>query len=132
MARELESAYDWRPPVAISTVALLVCVALLARSQVVGWLSAAIVIALGWAGYLGIVWLRTQAYVLVDGDTLTVRTFRELHAIKGADLVKVVQVLTPSGPSYKLSVRAADGSLGGTGRRPRCSAGAIRPSSAGY
>ena len=110
-AKVLESAYDWRPPVAVSSGLLVVCVGLVAASQAVGWLSAAILLVLGWAAYLGVVWLRTQAYLMVDGDTLTVRTFRDRHAIVGADLVKVVQVLTPSGPSYRLSVRTADGSL---------------------
>lgn len=111
MAQPLVSAYDWRPPVGVSTVALVVCVALLARSQVVGWLSAAVVVVLCWACYVAVVWRRTRAYLMVDGDTLTVRTFLDRHQILGADLVQVVQVLTPRGPSYTLRVRAADGTL---------------------
>ena len=111
MAHPLELAYNWRLPVAVSSVGVVLCIGLLARSQAVGWLSAAIVLALCWLAFLGVVWLRTQAYLMVNGDTVTVRTFRTLHHVKGADLVRVTQVLTPSGPSYKLGVRGADGTL---------------------
>ena len=107
MAHPLESAYNWRLPVTVSTVGLVLCVGLLGRSQAVGWLSAAIVLALCWLVFLGVVWLRTQAYLMVDGELLTVRTFREFHRIAGPDLVRVGQVLTPSGPSYRLYVRGA-------------------------
>ncbi len=111
MAHPLESAYNWRLPVSVSSVGLVLCIGLLARSQTVGWLSAAIVLALCWVAFMGVVWLRTQAYLMVDGDTLTVRSFRTMHEIKGADVVKVIQVLTPSGPSYRLVVRTADGTV---------------------
>lgn len=110
MAHPLESAYNWRLPVVMSTVGLVLCVGLLARGQVVGWLSAAIVLVACWLLFLGLVWVRTQAYLMVDGDTVTVRTFRRFHDVKGADVVAVAQVLTPSGPSYRLTVRGdADG-----------------------
>ncbi len=111
MAHPLELAYNWRLPVAVSSVGLVACVGILARSQVVGWLSAAVVLLLCYLVFLAVVWVRTQAFLMVDGAVLTVRTFRAFHRIEGASVVKVTQFLTPSGPSYKLTVRGADGNL---------------------
>ena len=48
---------------------------------------------------------------MVDGADLTVRTFRDFHRIEGARVVKMTQLLTPNGPSYRLTVRAEDGRL---------------------
>ncbi len=111
MPHPLELAYNWRLPVAVSTVGLVACVGLLARSQVLGWISAAVVLVLCYAVFLGVVWWRTQAYLMVDGADLTVRTFRAFHRIDGARVVKMSQLLTPNGPSYRLTVRAEDGRL---------------------
>ncbi len=111
MAHPLELAYNWRLPVAVSTVGLVACVGLLARSQVLGWVSAAVILVLCYAVFLGVVWWRTRAYLMVDGADLTVRTFRDFHRIEGARVVKMTQLLTPNGPSYRLTVRTEDGRL---------------------
>lgn len=107
----LESTYHWQVPVVVSSVVLVAGIGILARGQVVGWWSAAVVLVLCYAVYLGVVWVRAQAYLLVDGPVLTVRTFRTFHRIEGPDLVKVAQVLTAKGPSYKLSVRTDEGHM---------------------
>ena len=109
MVHPLELAYDWRLPVALSSVGLVASIGILVRSQVVGWLSAAILLVLCYAVFVAVVWVRTQSYLLVDGAFLTVRTLWEFHRIEGASVVKVTQVLTRRGPSYKLAVRREDG-----------------------
>lgn len=111
MTEPLESDYDWQGPVALSVVVLLAGIGLLAYARPVGWISAALVLTGCWVAYGFVVYRRTRAYLRVDGPTLTVRSFRAFHEISGPDLVKVSQLLTRRGPSYRLTVRAADGRL---------------------
>jgi hypothetical protein len=46
---------------------------------------------------------------MIDGSVLMVRHLRKFHTIDAADVVAVDEFLTPNGPSYKLTVRGADG-----------------------
>jgi len=108
MAHPLELSYNWRTPAFFASVAAAICVGALARARATGWLSALVVVAL-WALLVGLIYLRTRAYLLVDGSQLTVRRFQRLHTIEAVDLVGVAQFLTPNGPSYRLTVRGADG-----------------------
>jgi hypothetical protein len=109
MAHPLELSYNWRTPTFIASVATAICVGALARSQRTGWVSALAVVLGLWALVVGVIYLRTRAYLLIDGSRLTVRRFRSLHTIEAADLLGVAEFATPNGPSYRLTVRAPDG-----------------------
>jgi hypothetical protein len=108
MAHPLELSYNWRTPAFIASVAAAICVGALARSQRTGWVSALVVVLGLWALVVGVIYLRTRAYLLIDGSRLTVRRFRRFHTIEAADLMAVAEFVTPNGPSYRLTVRAPD------------------------
>ena len=109
MVHPLELSYNWRTPVAVATIGLVACVALLARSRVDGWPSVAVILGLSWLIFLAVVWLRTRAYLMVDGPILRVRRYQHFHDLDGRSIRKVTQFLTPSGPSYKVFVAKPDG-----------------------
>jgi hypothetical protein len=109
MAHPLELSYNWRTPAFIASVAAAICVSALARAQRTGWVSALVVVLALWALIVGLIYLRTRAYLLIDGSQLTVRRFRRFHTIEAADLMAVAEFVTPNGPSYRLTVRAPDG-----------------------
>lgn len=109
MAHPLEVSYHWRPPVLFASVGVVICVGVLIRGQVRGWVSAVVVIVVLWAVFVGLAFLRTRAHLMVDGSRLTVRRCRRFDVVEGADLASVTQFQTPSGPSYRLTVRRPDG-----------------------
>jgi hypothetical protein len=102
----LEYFYNWRTPAAFASLAAVICIGILVRGRVNGWLPALVVVVVLWALVVGLIYLRTRAYLLVDGSRLTVRRFRKFHPIEAADLV--AEFLTPNGPSYRLTVRGPD------------------------
>lgn len=104
--RELELSYNWRTPVTIASIGLVLCVLLLVRTQANGWLGVAAALVALWAVFLTVVWARTRARIEIDGPRLTVRKLRETHVLDGRKVVAVREYLTNSGPSYK--VRLAD------------------------
>jgi hypothetical protein len=105
----LEHSYNWRTPAAFASLAAVICIGILVRGRVNGWLPALVVVVALWALVVGLIYLRTRAYLLVDGSRLTVRRFRKFHTIEAADLVAVSEFLTPNGPSYRLTVGGPDG-----------------------
>ena len=109
MAHPLELSYNWRTPAFIASVAAAICVSALARGQRTGWVSALVVVLALWALIVGLIYLRTRAYLLIDGSRLTVRRFRRFDTIEAADLMAVAEFVTPNAPSYRLTVRAPDG-----------------------
>ena len=109
MPHPLEQSYNWRTPATFASIAAVICVGVLARGQVNGWLPALVVVIALWALLVSVLYLRTRAYLMVDGSRLTVRRFRKLITIEAADLIAVSEFLTPNGPSYRLSVRGPDG-----------------------
>jgi hypothetical protein len=109
MAHPLELSYNWRTPAFFASLAAAICVGVLARGQMPGWVSALVVVVALWALIIGVMYLRTRAYLLIDGSRLTVRRFRTFHTIEAADLIAVTEFVTPNGPSYRLTVRAPDG-----------------------
>ena len=111
MPHPLEQSYNWRTPSTLASIAALICIAALARGRVNGWLPALVLVVVAWAFIVGIIYLRAQAYLMVDGSRLTVRRFWKLTTIEGADLVAVKEFLTPKGPSYRLSVRGPAGQI---------------------
>ena len=108
MSHPLEQAYNWRTPATFASLAAVICVAVLLRGRVNGWLPALVVVLGLWVLVVGLIYLRTRAYLIVEGSQLTVRRFREFHTIEAADLVAVNEFLTPSGPCYRLTVRGPD------------------------
>jgi hypothetical protein len=109
MAHPLELSYNWRTPAFFASLAAAICVGVLARGQMPGWVSALVVVVALWALIIGVMYLRTRAYLLIDGSRLTVRRFRTFHTFEAADLIAVTEFVTPNGPSYRLTVRAPDG-----------------------
>jgi hypothetical protein len=109
MAHPLELSYNWRTPAFFASLAAAICVGVLTRRQVTGWVSALAVVVALWALIIGVIYRRTKAYLLIDGSRLTVRRFRTFHTIEAADLIAVTEFVTPNGPSYRLTVRAPDG-----------------------
>ena len=109
MPHPLELSYNWRTPATFASIGAVICAGVLARSKATGWLPALVVVVALWALIVGLIYLRTRAYVLVDGSRLTVRRFQEFHTIEAADLVAVSEFVTPNGPSYRLTVRNPDG-----------------------
>jgi len=105
----LELSYNWQTPAVFATVGAFTCVGVVVRSRVTGWPAAAVLVVVLWALFTGILFLRTRAYLLVDGDRLTVRRFRTFHTVRGMDVLAVREYLTPHGPSYRLTAGAADG-----------------------
>ena len=113
MAHPLELSYNWRAPALFATIGAFICLSVLIRGRVTGWLAAAVVVLLLWLSFIGVLYLRTRAYLLAEGDRLSVRHWVRLHTIAADQLVGVREFLTPHGPSYRLTVRAE----GGTTRR---------------
>ena len=109
MAHPLELSYNWRTPALFASLAAAICVGALARGQVAGWVSALVVVVALWALVVGVIYLRTRAYLLIDGSRLTARRFRRFHTIEAADLISVSEFVTPNGPGYRLTLRAPDG-----------------------
>jgi hypothetical protein len=104
----LEHSYNWRTPTVFGSLAALICVGVLARSTVPGRLPALVVVVMLWALIVGVIYLRTRAYLLVDVSRLTVRRFRGFHTIEGRDVLAVAEFRTPNGPSYRLTVQGSD------------------------
>jgi hypothetical protein len=109
MAHPLELSYNWRTPALFASIAATICVGALTRGRITGWVSALVVVVALWALVVGVIYLRTRAYLLIDGSRLTVRRFRTFHTIEAADLIAVAEFVTPNGPSYRLTVRAPGG-----------------------
>jgi hypothetical protein len=109
MAHPLELSYNWRTPALFASIAATICVGALVRGRITGWVSALVVVVALWALVVGVIYLRTRAYLLIDGSRLTVRRFRTFHTIEAADLIAVAEFVTPNGPSYRLTVRAPGG-----------------------
>jgi hypothetical protein len=104
MGQPLPLSYNWQAPLVFATVALVVCLGILARGRPVGWLSAGLVLVLCWVGYCVVVWLRTRSYLLVEGPVLTTRHWRRVERIEGSQVRAVKEHLTPAGSSYRLEV----------------------------
>lgn len=102
MGQPLQLAYNWRTPLVIASVGLVVCLGILIRSHPPGWVSAGAVLVLFWAGYCGVVWLRARAYLLIEGAVLTSRHWRDFERVEAHQVRAMTEVLTPAGPSYRL------------------------------
>jgi hypothetical protein len=108
MPHPLEQAYNWRTPVTFASLAAVICAGVLLRGRVNGWLPALVVVVGLWALVVGLIYMRTRAYLMVDGSRLTVRRFRTFHTIEAADVVAVKEFQTPNGPCYRLTVGRPD------------------------
>jgi hypothetical protein len=111
MPHPLELSYNWRTPALFASVAAVICVGALARGRATGWLPALVLVVALWALIVGLIYLRTRAYLLVDGSRLTVRRFRKFDTIEAAELVGVAEFSTPHGSSYRLTVQGPDGQI---------------------
>lgn len=102
MAHPLESSYHWRTPVGVSTVALSTCLGLVSSSTSNRWVPAAVLLVGVWAAFLVVVYVRTRAYILVDGPILRVRRYRRFVELDGRVVVAVREYPTAFGPCYKV------------------------------
>jgi hypothetical protein len=109
MAHPLEVSYNWRLPVAIASVAAFGCIVVLAEGRAAGWVPVALLVVLIWAVFVLVMLRRARSYLMVDGSTLVLRPWRAYVRIEGDQVRAVRQVLTPRGPSYKLTVDGPDG-----------------------
>ena len=109
MTSPLELSYNWRTPALFASIGAVICLSVLIRGRVNGWLAAAAMVLLLWVVFVGVLYLRTRAYLMVDSDRLTVRQYRRFHTITADQLLAVSEVITPHGPSYRLTVRTDDG-----------------------
>jgi hypothetical protein len=100
--RQLELSYNWRGQMVIASIVLVVCGAVLVRSQLNGWIGALGVVVVLWAAYLALVWSRSRALMIVDGHQLTVRRVRRTYLVDGRKVESVREYLTNSGSSYKI------------------------------
>jgi hypothetical protein len=110
MAHQLELSYNWRTPALFATVGAFICLGVLIQGRVPGWLVTASIVVLLWVVFIGVIFLRTRAYLLADGDRLIVRHYGKFHTLTADQIVAVKEFLSPHGPSYRLTVRAEDGS----------------------
>jgi hypothetical protein len=104
MAHPLQLSYQWQLPLTFATVGLVVCVGVLSSGRAPGWVGAATVLVAIWAAFVGLVWVRTRAHLLLDGPRLEVRQVRTLREVEAAQVVAVRQVRTTHGLSYRLRV----------------------------
>ena len=109
MAHPLELSYNWQTPALFATVGAFICIGTVVRGRVEGWPAAVAAVAVVWALFIGVLYLRTRAYLLVDGDRLTVRRYRGFTTVRGDQVAEVEEYLTPNGPSYRLTVRTPEG-----------------------
>ena len=109
MPHPLEHSYNWQTPALFASIAAVICVVVLVRGRVGGWVPALIVVVVLWALVVGLLYLRARAFLLIDGSRLVVRRFRKFQTVEAADLMSVHEFMTPNGPSYKLTVLGLDG-----------------------
>lgn len=109
MAHPLEPSYNWRTPVSLSGIGLVVCLGLLSGSGATGWLPVALALAAVEVLFLAVVYSRARAYLMVDGPTLRLRRFRRFVEVDGGQVRAVRQVLTSHGPSYRILVITEQG-----------------------
>lgn len=102
MAHPLPLSYHWQVPVLFSSVGLFVCAGVLIRGRPDGWLTVVLILVGLWASFVLLVWLRTRAYLMVDGAVLRTRHRRSFSEVRGPEVEAVRQFLTPNGPSYRL------------------------------
>ncbi len=108
MVHPLESSYRWRTPVAVASVGALVTASLVAESQAAGWLAVVALLLALWLGFLGVVWLRTRAFMMQDGPILKVRRFREFVELDGRLVEQVRETLSPNGLCYRVRLAGDD------------------------
>jgi hypothetical protein len=110
MAHPLELAYNWRTPAFLATMGAFVCLSVLVHGRVAGWVAAAFVVVSLWAVFVGVLYLRTRAYLLIEGNRLSVRRYGRIHTVTADQVLAVKEFLTPHGSSYRLTVRTETGS----------------------
>ena len=110
MGAPLEPSYKWQGPLATSTAGALLCIILLAVTGASGWGTVAALVGLLWAAFVAGIYLRTRAFLQVDGSTLTVRRYRGRHTVAGSQVKRVTEFLTRRGPCHKLTVQTGSGS----------------------
>jgi hypothetical protein len=109
MAHPLPLSYHWQVPVLFASVGLFVCAGALIRGRPDGWLAVVLILVGLWASFVLLVWLRTRAYLMVDGAVLRTRHRRAISEVRGPEVDAVRQFLTPNGPSYRLRLGRVDG-----------------------
>lgn len=110
MPHPLESSYNWRTPSTLASVGLVISLGFVTSSRMNGWLPVAFVFTFLWAVLMVVIWVRTRAYLMVDGPQATVRRFRRFVVIDGRSVTSVRELMTPNGLSYSLTVTTPDGS----------------------
>lgn len=108
MAHPLELAYNWRLPLTFSTVGLSICIGVLLPVRDGSGVVTVVLVVL-WAAFMVLLWVRTRAYLMVDGPRLRVRSAFALHEVEAGQVTAVRQHSTPHGPARRLTVRSPGG-----------------------
>lgn len=99
----LRLTYDWQQPVFFTALPMIFCALYaLFTGHETAWF-AAFTIFLIWLMYVGLVWLRTRAYLRIDDDdVLHVRRFFGMKTVRGEDVVKAKEVVNGRSPDVLL------------------------------
>lgn len=108
MAHPLPLNYHWQPPVVVTSVGALLLSGVLIRSDTAGKWSVVTVVLLAWFAFLAVVWVRTRASMMVDGEILRVRRVRAFHDLPGKKVRRIKEVMTPQGPCYRAWIEGHD------------------------
>ena len=69
MPHPLEQSYNWRTPAIFAIFAAVTCIGVLAHGQGNGWVPALTVVIALWALIVGLIYLRTRAFLIIDGSS---------------------------------------------------------------
>jgi hypothetical protein len=109
MSQPLPLSYNWQLPVTLWTSGALLAIVLLVATRSAGWVGVALTVAAVWTVMVGLVYLRTRAYLKVEGRQLTVRRYLRMHTVSGPEVLRVTEFLTPPGPCHRLTVSIEGG-----------------------
>ena len=112
MAEPLELSYNWPFRLVAVTGAALACIVLLGLTGTTGWQTVAAFVLLLWVLAGASIYLRSRAFLRVEGSELTVRRFKDKHTISGPQVMGVTEYFTRQGPCHRLTVRTDTGSQG--------------------
>jgi hypothetical protein len=87
MAEPLELSYNWPFRLVAVTGAALACIVLLGLTGTTGWQTVAAFVLLLWVLAGASIYLRSRAFLRVEGSELTVRRFRDKHTISGPQVM---------------------------------------------
>lgn len=106
MSEPLRLSYDWRRPLAMFAIPVVIVLGYAAISGSGSFLVLGLMLLVLYALYAVVVWLRTRAFLEVgDDDRLTTRRWFGFRTIAGADVAGVREVVQGRSPDVRLMIR---------------------------